>query len=158
MRLLNELIGGLFNHKTDIKNVKNFISKKINQDNKSGICELLIFISDFYLNTKIREVDYKQLDSDMLLYQAGYYEGHEELFSINITRQVMIGVEDENFHQIGINLIYNKNDELETSNTNKWCAGKAELCEWLKWIKNTQTFNCYKEQNPVRVEVYIAKV
>lgn len=146
--------------KIDIKHSKDWIIKNKSQYKSFNSQDLLNLISDFYLNHRIRKVDYREPDSDMLLYQYGNFSRNErnDFFYLNITRQVMIGMQDENFYHISINLIYNKNAELDIKSSNKWCNSKDELNNWIEFIKASDIYKLSIGQEPISIEIDVSKV
>jgi len=93
-----------------------------------------------FQNVRVEEINTKEADDDMLLFQYGTYNWYDEVgehFSIDITRQLTMDEEDGDMFQLSWSLIYDPAPFIDVKDDNSWCRHFTTMNEWEGYIKST---------------------
>jgi hypothetical protein len=110
----------------------------------------------FYAGERLDGVDIDN-DGDMLLFQWGAYDS--DVFSYDITRQVIVGnddeeVEDEDMWQLSLTLEYPANEELATLPPgNRWCLNPGQVGALRAFIAGHASSTYLAGRHPSRVSL-----
>ena len=100
------------------------INNAVPRLNDLKVDQAVTLMLDFYRNQRADDCDFEH-DGDMLLFQWGTYDwGNGRFFEFDLTRQFIIGddQEDEDIWQLSLQFEFLPNDELLSLNDgNRWC-------------------------------------
>ena len=106
--------------------------------------ESLVRLSmDLYQDIKVKEISGDPPDDDMLLFQYGTYNWHDEdgeHFSFDITRQLAEQTLEGEVFQLSWKLIYDPESFKELTATNAWSIDFSQIRKWEAYIKSTPAF------------------
>ena len=105
---------------------------------------------DFYRDLRPQGRVFELEDADMLLFQWGTYDwGRGELFSFNLTRQLIVSEdgEDEDIWQLGFTFEFEPDKELTVLGSgNKWCHSLSQLFEFREYVYRSAAFTTCTER------------
>ena len=117
--------------------------------------EGLELIADFYRN--VRAEDVAQLpDQDMLLYQWGTYNwGQGAHFSLDLTRQLIVGSgEDDHIWQLHLTFYFPPDQALQQlGKGNRWCESVEALPEFVAFVRSSPAFRAAAGRAHARPEL-----
>ena len=111
----------------------------ININEKLTVDSLIDLSITLFNEIKVKGVDYSENESDMLLFQYGRYNWGDEKgehANFDITRQFQL-VDDDEFYQLSLSLIYDPSAMSEKDSYNSWSADFSMLEDWVTNIKGT---------------------
>lgn len=113
---------------------------------------------EFHGSVRFDWVEKNHQDADMLLFQYGVYDwGQGENFEVNITRQLMGGLDEDGDHelyQLGLTLFYKPEKYKGISMFGKWSMDSGTIAEYVNEIKATEGYLRACLDIPTGVEIF----
>jgi hypothetical protein len=108
---------------------------------------------DFYRDLRPQGRVFELEDADMLLFQWGTYDwGRGELFSFNLTRQLIVSedAEDADIWQLGFTFEFAPDNALMAlGRGDRWCHSLSQLLEFREYVYQSAAFTACTE-HPIR--------
>jgi hypothetical protein len=117
--------------------------------------EGLELIADFYRTFRAEDVA-RLPDQDMLLYQWGTYDwGQGTHFSVDLTRQLILGSgEDDQIWQLHLTFYFPPDPGLQQlGKGNRWCESVEALPDFIAFVRSSPAFQAAAGRTDAKPEL-----